>query len=109
MGYYLLEYALIDDCVTRRAAFRDAHLGLAREADHCGDLILAGALAEPTDRAVLVWQTDDRSILERFIDRDPYVHNRLVTSSTIRPWTVVGGDGDSAHIADPWSTDAALG
>jgi uncharacterized protein YciI len=93
MGYYLLEYALIDDYVARRAAFREAHLALAREAQRRGDLILAGALAEPTDRAVLVWRTDDRSIIERFIDGDPYVHNGLVTSWTIRPWTVVVGDG----------------
>jgi uncharacterized protein len=68
MGYYLLEYALIDDYLARRASFREAHLTLAREAHHRGDLVLAGALAEPADRAVLVWQTDDRSIVERFAD-----------------------------------------
>ena len=78
MGYYLLEYALI--------------LALAREAHRRGDLILAGALAEPTDRAVLVWRTDDRSVVERFIDGDPYVHNGLVISWTIRRWTVVIGE-----------------
>jgi uncharacterized protein len=93
MGYYLLEYALIDDYLARRAAFREAHLALAREAHRRGDLILAGALAEPTDRAVLVWRTGDRSVIERFIDNDPYVHNGLVTSWTIRPWTVVIGEG----------------
>ena len=93
MDYYLLEYALIDDYLARRAAFREAHLALAREAHRRGDLILAGALAEPTDRAVLVWRTDDRSVVERFIDGDPYVHNGLVTSWTIRPWTVVIGEG----------------
>jgi uncharacterized protein len=93
MGYYLLEYALVDDYLARRAAFREAHLALAREAHRRGELILAGALAEPTDRAVLVWRTDDRSVVERFIDGDPYVHNGLVTSWTIRPWTVVIGEG----------------
>jgi uncharacterized protein YciI len=93
MGYYLLEYALIDDYLARRAAFREAHLALARDAHRRGDLILAGALAEPTDRAVLVWRTDDRFVIERFIDSDPYVHNGLVTSWTIRPWTVVIGEG----------------
>jgi uncharacterized protein YciI len=92
MGYYMLEYALIDDYVARRAGFREAHLALAREAHRRGDLILAGALAEPPDRAVLVWRTDDRSVVERFIDGDPYVRNGLVTSWTIRPWTVVIGE-----------------
>ena len=92
MGYYLLEYALIDDYLARRATFREAHLALARDAHRRGDLILAGALAEPPDRAVLVWRTEDRSVVERFIDGDPYVHNGLVTSWTIRPWTVVIGE-----------------
>jgi uncharacterized protein len=92
MGYYLLEYALIDDYLARRAVFREAHLALAREAHRRGDLILAGALAEPPDRAVLVWRTDDRSVVERFVDGDPYVRNGLVTSWTIRPWTVVIGE-----------------
>ena len=92
MGYYLLEYALIDDYLARRAAFREVHLALAREAHRRGDLILAGALAEPTDRAVLIWRTDDHSVVERFAHGDPYVRNGLVTSWTIRPWTVVIGE-----------------
>jgi uncharacterized protein len=92
MGYYLLEYALIDDYIARRAAFREEHLGLAREARDRGELVLAGALAEPADRAVLVWRTDDQAMIERFVDVDPYVRNGLVTSWTIRPWTVVVGD-----------------
>ena len=92
MGYYLLEYALVDDYLARRADFRDEHLALAREAHRRGDLILAGALAEPADRAALVWRTDDRAVVERFVDADPYVRNGLVTSWTIRPWTVVIGE-----------------
>ena len=92
MGYFLLEYELIDDYLDRRAVFRDEHLALAREAHRRGELILAGALAEPPDRAVLVWRTDDRSVVERFVDGDPYVRNGLVRSWTIRPWTVVIGE-----------------
>ena len=89
MSYYLLEYVLVDDYLARRAALREAHLALAGEASRRGDLVLAGALAEPPDRAVLVWRTDDRSVVERFVDEDPYVREGLVTSWTLRPWTVV--------------------
>jgi len=97
MGYYLLEYALADDYLARRAPLREAHLGLAREAHRRGELVLAGALAEPPDRAVLIWQTDDRSVVERFAHDDPYVRHGLVTSWTIRPWTIViGGEPDTA-------------
>jgi uncharacterized protein len=91
MSYHLLEYALVGDYLTRRAAFRDEHLALARDAESRGELILAGALADPPDRAVLVWRTDDRSVVESFVEDDPYVRHGLVTSWTIRPWTVVVG------------------
>lgn len=89
MTYYLLEYHLVDDYLARRSQFRQEHLQLARQAHDSGELVLAGALAEPADRAVLVWSTDDRSTVERFAQRDPYVTNGLVASWTVRPWTVV--------------------
>lgn len=41
--YYLLFYEVVDDYVERRRAFRDEHLGLAREAKERGELVLAGA------------------------------------------------------------------
>jgi len=99
MGYYLLEYVLVDDYLARRASLREAHLALAREANQRGDLVLAGALAEPPDRAVLIWRTDDRTVVEHFAEDDPYVRKGLVTSWTIRPWTVViGNEPTTAHV-----------
>jgi uncharacterized protein YciI len=99
MAYYLLEYVLVDDYLTRRAALREEHLALARGASERGELVLAGALAEPPDRAVLIWRTDDRSVVERFAEDDPYVRQGLVTSWTVRPWTVViGDDKDAAQV-----------
>jgi hypothetical protein len=68
MGYYLLEYALVDDYLARRAAFREAHLALAREAHRRGDLILAGALAE--------------RLIERFLFGGPTIAPLLSASLT---------------------------
>ena len=90
--YLVLEYDLVDDYLDRRAPLRAEHLALAGEAHARGELLLAGALADPTDRAVLVWSTDDRVVVEAFVAADPYVREGLVKSSTIRPWTVVVGD-----------------
>ena len=89
--YRVLFYELVDDYIERRAALRDVHLGLARAAADRGDLVLAGALADPYDRAVLVWDTDDAAPIEAFVAADPYVEHGLVTSWTIRDWTVVVG------------------
>jgi uncharacterized protein YciI len=89
--YYILSYDYVEDAVARRAPFRQAHLGLAREAHERGELVLAGALADPVDGAVLVFRADDPSTVERFANADPYVKNGVVTGWRIRPWTVVIG------------------
>ena len=86
----LLEYALADDYLERRAALRDDHLRLAREAHERGELLLAGALPDPYDRALLVW-TAPREVVERFAEADPYVVQGLVTAWTVREWSVVVG------------------
>jgi uncharacterized protein YciI len=89
--YWLLRYDLVDDYLERRAPLREAHLALAREAQERGDLRLAGALADPADEAVLVFMTDDVSVVEDFARNDPYVDHGLVTSWTVRRWNVVLG------------------
>jgi uncharacterized protein YciI len=88
--HLLLEYTLADDYLERRAALREEHLALAREAHDRGELLLAGALPDPYDRALLVW-TAPREVVERFAAADPYVTNGLVTAWTVRPWNVVIG------------------
>ncbi len=88
--HLLLEYTLADDYLERRGALREEHLALARAASERGELLLAGALPDPYDRAVLVW-TAPRGVVERFVADDPYVRHGLVTGWTIRDWNVVVG------------------
>jgi uncharacterized protein YciI len=88
--YLLLEYTLVDDYLERRAALREEHLGLARAAHERGELLLAGALPDPYDRALLVW-TAPRETVEAFAAADPYVRHGLVTGWTVREWSVVVG------------------
>ncbi len=89
--HWLLFYDYVDDIATRRAPFREAHLALARETAARGNLLLAGALAEPLDGAVFVFAADDASTVEGFVAQDPYVQEGLVTGWWIRQWTVVVG------------------
>lgn len=91
MRWFLLFYDVVPDYLERRGQYRDEHLRLAREAHARGELVLAGAYAEPADGAVLVWHTADTAPIERFTATDPYVKNGLVTRWHIRPWTVVIG------------------
>ena len=89
--HWLLLYDYVDDMAERRAPFRDEHLALAGEAQAAGTLLAAGALVEPLDGAVLVFQADDPSDAEGFARNDPYVREGLVTSWQVRQWTVVVG------------------
>lgn len=92
MKYYALFYNVSDDYLDRRPQFREEHLGLAREANARGELILAGALGEPPYGALLIFRTPDGSAAEDFARNDPYVLNGLVTNWEVKPWAVVIGN-----------------
>jgi uncharacterized protein YciI len=90
--YFLLFYEVVDDYIERRRAFREEHLGLAREAKERGELVLAGAYDDPPDGAALVFRADDDSVVMDFVAHDPYVREGLVKKWVIRQWAVVIGD-----------------
>jgi uncharacterized protein len=94
LSYFALIYELVDDYLPRRAAFRQEHLALATAAHERDEIVLAGAFAEPTDRALLIFRAADRSVAEAFARKDPYVLNGLVKRWEVRPWTVVIGGAD---------------
>jgi uncharacterized protein len=102
MPYFALFYDVVDDFVARRAPFREGHLRLAREAHNRGDIVLAGALSDPADTALIIFHCADKSVAEDFALRDPYVVNGLVKKWTVRPWTVVVGQApDTVPSASP--------
>jgi hypothetical protein len=98
--HYLLIYDVVPDYVNRRAAFRDEHLSLAWQAQERGDLVLGGALADPVDRAVLLFSGESPAAAEAFAAADPYVRNGLVTRWRVRAWTTVVG-ADAARQTRP--------
>jgi uncharacterized protein len=98
--HYLLLYDVIDDYVNRRASYRAAHIALAREAVARGELVLAGALANPADGAVLVFRGSSPDVAESFARNDPYVKNGLVTKWRVREWTTVIGEGAEVPLPD---------
>ncbi len=90
--HYLLTYELAPDYLDRRGEFRDEHLKKAWEAQQCGELVLAGALDEPADRAVLLFDCKSPEPVLLFAATDPYVINGLVKSFQVRKWNTVVGD-----------------
>lgn len=90
--HYLLTYDLAPDYLERRAEFRDEHLKLAWESQERGEIVLAGALGEPADRALLVFNCDSAETPQLFAAKDPYVTHGLVRAFHVRPWNTVVGD-----------------
>jgi len=82
----------------RRGQFRGAHLEHAWAAQARGELLLAGALADPVDGGVLWFSAADKGLVERFAMEDPYVRAGLVTKWRVRPWTTVVGDAATSPI-----------
>jgi uncharacterized protein len=98
MAYYALFYDVVDNFVERRAPFREEHLQLADAANQRGELVLAGALAEPADGALIIFRGDDPATASSFAEQDPYVKHGLVKHWEVRPWTVVvGGEGRGSN------------
>jgi len=91
MAYYVLFYDTVKDYIEQRAAYRDEHLAYAGAAHERGELVMAGALDEPADSALLVFRGDGPDVAEAFAENDPYVKNGLIARWQVRPWVVVFG------------------
>jgi uncharacterized protein YciI len=89
--YYILFYKTIENYIEKRAPYREEHLEYAQAAHKRGALVMAGALSDPADSAVLVFKGEGPAVAEGFAQNDPYVKNGLITEWQVRPWTVVIG------------------
>jgi uncharacterized protein YciI len=107
MAYFALFYDVAEDFAARRSPFRTEHLRLAQDAHRRGEIVLAGAVGAPPDRALLVFRTDDPAIVAAFAQADPYVVQGLVTHWEVQPWAVVVGDQGLDAPSEP--RDVRLG
>ena len=79
----------------RGPALSPGALGLMRRVLG-GDL--AGALAEPVDTAVLLFEGDSPAAAEAFAKADPYVLAGLVARWRVREWMTVVGEGAAKPV-----------
>ena len=96
--HYLLMYELADDYLERRPEHRSAHLALAWAAVERSELLLAGAITDPVDNALLLFQGDSPAAAEAFARADPYVRSGLVKHWRVRPWQTVVGEAASNPV-----------
>ena len=96
--HHLLIYEVAPDYMVRRAGFRDAHLKLAWQAVERGELILGGAVGDPVESSVLLFECDSPEVPAAFAQVDPYVLNGIVTRWRVVPWNTVVGPNCSNPI-----------
>ncbi len=96
--HYLLFYDVVPDYLNRRTPFRAEHLAYAWTASVRGELVLAGALADPVDGAVFLFQGNSPDVAERFAAADPYVTHGLVTRWRVRLWNTVVGETATSPV-----------
>lgn len=100
MRHFLLIYDLVDNYAELRVPLRSSHLQLARDAVGRRELVLGGALVDPADHAILLFQGESAAPAESFARADPYVLNGLVKSWKVREWFTVIGEA-AAHPIPP--------
>jgi len=96
--HFLLVYDLAPDYLSKRPDYRDEHLKLAWESHENGDLVLGGALQDPSDQAYLLFKSTSPEAAESFAKNDPYVKNGIVTGWKVRPWMTVVGDDPAKKV-----------
>ena len=95
--HFLLIYEVASDYLERRGQFRAEHLALAWQAGERGELVLGGAVVEPVEGSLLLFETDSDDVPAAFARADPYLLNGLVERWRVAPWNTVVG----ARAANP--------
>lgn len=98
MNHYLLIYHLAPGYLERRGALRDAHLEHAWRACERGEMLLAGAIENPLDTAMLLFAGEGPAVAEAFAVADPYVKEGLVERWNVRRWMTVAGEGAASPL-----------
>lgn len=99
--HFLVMYDFVPDYLEHRPLYRSEHLRRAWEAHRRGELVLAGALADPVDSAVLLFQGENDQAARAFAETDPYVKAGLVRRWSVRPWTTVVGEMAATPVRPP--------
>ncbi len=98
MSHFLLFYEFVDDYLDRRGQFREAHLKAAWASIERGEMVLAGALVDPADTGLLLFNSETAEAAEAFARADPYVVNGLVKAWSVRKWATVVGPGAATPV-----------
>ena len=83
--YFIVEYTYVEDAYYKRIPHKEQHLKQIETLKSDGKTKVMGAPFYPYDGCALLFETDgDRASIESFVEKDPYVKNKLVTGYAIK-------------------------
>ena len=85
----VLYYKTVPNYKEKRKVVRTIHLEHVKKYADRGEIIMGGALEDPADEALIIFNTDDITVAEDFARADPYVLNGLITEWRARLWNEV--------------------
>jgi uncharacterized protein YciI len=88
---FLVTYHYVPEMAERRTPHREAHIAWLRAGAEAGHLVLAGALQDPVDTGVLIFQAGDAHAVRRLLVDDPYAAANLIVGTSIRQIALVVG------------------
>ncbi|MDN3595485.1 YciI-like protein [Zunongwangia endophytica] len=92
MNYYILTYHLVDSYLEERGKYREEHLAMAKKGEANGEIVMAGALDNPSDKAIFIFKSESEATATNFAENDPYFKNGLIKEYSVRKWNVVIGN-----------------
>ncbi|WBL22806.1 YciI-like protein [Zunongwangia sp. HRR-M8] len=92
MNYYILTYHLVDSYLEERGKYREEHLAMAKKGEGNGEIVMAGALDKPADKAIFIFKSESEAAATNFAKNDPYFKNGLIKEYSVRKWNVVIGN-----------------
>jgi uncharacterized protein len=87
--HYVLLYRYVEDMENKRLPFLEEHIKLSRSFEGKG-LLFGGPMINPRDGAVVLWVGDEQ-VVKNFVEKDPYVKNKLVSFYEIREISFASG------------------
>ena len=91
VSWRLMHFVLLYDMVNKRAPHHEEHLRLIRDGYSRGEIVMAGAVGDPVDGAILAFRGESPDVAERVVQADPYVRQGLVVRWKVKPWALVAG------------------
>jgi uncharacterized protein YciI len=88
MKTYLVTTKYVPNADERRKPYREAHLAYNRDLKIRGKVVMAGALQDPLDSAVIVYKAEGPGEVIAHLSHDPYAQNGIWQEIRVREWAL---------------------